>query len=67
MQMGKNIRKIRCIRTEQKPLNFQHNEKVRKTNPPDPAHRPGYRAVGDADSMQRDTDGDNDIEQRQTR
>ena len=58
---------IRSIRTEQKPLNFQHNEKVRKTNPPDIAHRLGDRTVGDADSLQRDTDGDHDLEQRQTR
>ena len=67
MQMSKNIRKIRQIRTEQKPLNFQHNEEVRKTNPPDSAHRPGDRSLGDADGLQRDTNGHHDLEQRQTR
>ena len=67
MQMGKNIRKIRCIRTEQKPLNFQHTEKVRKTNPANSVDRPGDRLIGDADLLQRDTNGHHDLQQRQTR
>ena len=50
-----------------KTLNFQHNEEVHQTNPVDPFDRPGDRLNGDADRMQRHTDGDNDIEQRQTR
>ena len=64
---SKNIRNIRDIRTEQKPLNYQHNEEVHQTNPVDPFDGPGYRAVGDADRLQRHTDGDDDLEQRQTR
>ena len=64
---SKNIRDIRSIRTEQKPLKFQHNEEVHQTNPVDPFDRPSYRSLGDADSMQRDTDGDHDLQQRQTR
>ena len=65
--MNKNIRKIREIRTEQKTLNFQHNEKVRKTNPVDSVDRLGDRSLGDADGLQRDTNGHHDLEQRQTR
>ena len=64
---SKNIRNIRSIRTEQKPLNFQHNEEVRKTNPPDIAHRLGDRAVGDADRLQCHPHRHHDLEQRQTR
>ena len=64
---SKIIRIIRIIRTEQKPLNFQHNEKVRKTNPPDIAHRLGDRSLGDADLLQRHPHHHHDLQQRQTR
>ncbi len=46
------IRNIREIRTEQKPLNFQHNEEVHQTNPVDPFDRPGDWSLGDADRLQ---------------
>ena len=64
---SKIIRIIRSIRTEQKPLNFQHNEEVRKTNPADSADGDGDRSLGDADRLQRDTNGHHDLQQRQTR
>ena len=50
---SKNIRNIRDIRTEQKPLNFQHNEEVHQTNPADSVDRPGDWSLGAPDSLQR--------------
>ena len=64
---SKNIRNIRDIRTEQKPLKTQHNEKVHQTNPVDPFNRLGYRSLGDADLLQRHPHRHHDLQQRQTR